>query len=278
MTEIQSITQQIEALSKSVDVWNILMLWGLALAAVAAVFVVIATRVVVTETGKLADAQNTLIAAKDRNLKLELKQKDLDIANATGQASEAKEQANTAQQRAAGAEIEAAEAKTTQQRVEIELAKQQAKAAEAEKNLLELRERIKPRRLTDQQSKDFVNALKSHPRGVIRVGWTQQGGDECFNFLSQIIGLLKEAGWTVKNDGKMIDQRFGIQVIGVGIFRRHAELIGNEIVNLPMTPTLTAVVAAFKSANIDVRTFVDPDGDPDTPEIMIGSKPDVISR
>jgi hypothetical protein len=55
------------------------MIWGLALAAIAAVFVFIATRVVVSRTGQLTTTQDLLSKAKDRQLQLDLKEKDIKI-------------------------------------------------------------------------------------------------------------------------------------------------------------------------------------------------------
>jgi hypothetical protein len=86
--EIQSLTARILALSRSVDLWNELMLWGLGLAAIAAVFVVIATRIVVTRTGQLAATQDLLSEAKDRHLQTDLKAKDVEIGNLKLRAAE----------------------------------------------------------------------------------------------------------------------------------------------------------------------------------------------
>ena len=82
MSEIQSLTLRVRDLNDSVDSWNQLMIWGLALAAIAAVFVVIATRIVVTRAGQLSTTQELLSAAKDRQLALDLKDKDDKIAQA----------------------------------------------------------------------------------------------------------------------------------------------------------------------------------------------------
>jgi hypothetical protein len=57
------------------------MLWGLAMAAFAAVFVVIATRIVVNRTAKLSETQELLSAAKVRQLQSDLKGKDIEIGN-----------------------------------------------------------------------------------------------------------------------------------------------------------------------------------------------------
>src|ERR1700688_748182 len=95
------------------------------------------------------------------------------------------------------AEKSASEAKAAQQRVETNLAKQQERAATAEKDLLELKERIKPRRLTDKQSADFVAVLSRLPNTKLRFGHTWGGGDEALNLLQQLLGLFKEADWDV---------------------------------------------------------------------------------
>jgi hypothetical protein len=64
------------------------MLWGLGIAAVATVFVVIATRVIVFKTEELSTAQDQRNAAKDRQLALELKDKDLKIEDARRKTAE----------------------------------------------------------------------------------------------------------------------------------------------------------------------------------------------
>ena len=76
VSEIQSLA--IRDLSQSVDLWNQLMLWGLALAAITAIFVVLATRIVVNRTGQLSETQELLSAAKDRQLQSDLKGKDIE--------------------------------------------------------------------------------------------------------------------------------------------------------------------------------------------------------
>jgi hypothetical protein len=57
VSEIQSLSSRVRDLTQSVDWWNTAMLWGLAFAAIAAIFVVIATRVVVAKSnGPAVDA------------------------------------------------------------------------------------------------------------------------------------------------------------------------------------------------------------------------------
>ncbi|QNI33648.1 hypothetical protein H7849_06880 [Alloacidobacterium dinghuense] len=80
MSEIQTLTERIRELSGAVDFWNVVMLWGLGIAAFAAVLIVISTRLIVVRTGQQSSAQGLLDAAKDRQLEADLKAKDLKIA------------------------------------------------------------------------------------------------------------------------------------------------------------------------------------------------------
>src|ERR1700687_6159644 len=118
--DIQSLIDRSQALGQKVDSWNTAMLWALAFAAIAAIAVGIATWMVVTRSKQLGDVQNEL------TLRLRSQVATLEIAAG-----------NTAKnllvlQKAAD------DAKATQQRVETDLAKQQERAAKAERNLLEL--------------------------------------------------------------------------------------------------------------------------------------------
>ena len=72
MSEIQTLTLRTQSLSQAVDFWNLLMLWGLALAFLAAGFIAISTRNIVTRSGQLTEAQNLLNEAKERQLKIDL--------------------------------------------------------------------------------------------------------------------------------------------------------------------------------------------------------------
>lgn len=72
MSEIQALTVRTQELSNAVDFWNAVMLGGLAIAALAALWIGISTRLVVVRSGQLTDAQNLLTAAKDRQLRSDL--------------------------------------------------------------------------------------------------------------------------------------------------------------------------------------------------------------
>jgi hypothetical protein len=80
--DIQSLTLQVNTLNKSINFWNLLMLWGLAGAFIAAGTIAVATRIVITRSSRLGELQSQLSAAKDRQLKIDLHQKELEIVDA----------------------------------------------------------------------------------------------------------------------------------------------------------------------------------------------------
>lgn len=237
------------------------MLWALAFAAIAAMAVGIATWMVVTRAKQLGDVQDEL------TLNLRSQVATLEIAAG----STAKDLLTL--QKAAD------DAKAAQQRVETDLAKQQQLTANAERSLLELKERIKPRRLTDQQSTDFVKALKTLPNGAINLGHTAGGGDEGFNLLKQLMPLFKEAGWKTPESTSGTTNHMDIQVIGVGILVPGPPgtdpakgVPPNSFIQL--TPTLTTLRAAFKAVGIDVKFINWYPREDNIPELVIGSKPE----
>lgn len=266
--EIQALTSRVQELSESVDRWNSVMLWGLLFAALAAAWVGISTRLIVVRTGQQAKAEALLNAAKERQLQADLKEKEVQIGNL-------KLRSDTAEAGIATARGDASRALTEQQRVQMELAAQEQKTAEAQRSLLELRERIKPRRLNDKDAAAFVAALKTLPSGTIDFGYTSAGGDETFNFAKQFLSLFQQAGWTVQNNAS-IAQHLDVQVIGVGIL---VSVPAGPDPKLPpsgylaLTPTLKTLQNAFQSVGIKVQ-FISWFPGKNAPEVVIGSKPD----
>lgn len=154
---------------------------------------------------RIAEAQvKAADALKDAGTANETAQRlEGDNLTLRGQVATLETQAADAKKDVAGLQKAAADAKAAQQRVETNLAKQQERAAIAERALLELQERIKPRRLTAEQATSFVMTLKTLPNGIIDFGYTAGGADEGFSFARQVQPLFKEAGWTVRNEASI---------------------------------------------------------------------------
>lgn len=139
-----------------------MMLWGLGIAALAAILVGISTRIVVVRTSQLAAVQDLLSAAKNRQLQADLKVKDLEIGNL-------KTRSDMADASIAAAKVEVARAGGAQQGVEIELSKQRARAADAERSLLELREKIGGRSISEAQRKKFLEVTAGARKGEVKI-------------------------------------------------------------------------------------------------------------
>ena len=235
------------------------MLWALAFAAIAAMAVGIATWMVVTRAKQLGDVQDEL------TLNLRSQVATLEIAAG----STAKDLLIL--QKAAD------DAKAAQQRVETDLAKQQELTANAERSLLELKERIKPRRLTDKQSADFVVVLSKLPNTALKLGWTAGGGDESFKLLQQLMPLFRQAHWKVPETTNEVSNHFDIQVTGIALLIPGPE--GSDpkkpepIAMIQLNPAQATLQAAFKAVGMDLqfqRWFHTAEG---MPELVVGSKP-----
>jgi hypothetical protein len=175
MPEIQSLTIRVQSLSHSVDWWNTAMIWGLALAAIAAVFVVIATRIVVSKTGELSTAQDLLSEAKDRD-------RDVKIAEAQKAAGEAHERASKADERAFKTEKEAA--RLTKEAEDERMAR------------VKIEERVAWRHLTKEQQSGIAGRLKRFANQWGNIGRVSYDA-EITAFATDIAQTLSAAGWHV---------------------------------------------------------------------------------
>lgn len=89
MSNIEDLTRRAATLNGAIDSWNGAMIWALVLAALAAIAVVVTTRLALARAKQLGEVQAQLLRAKDNELASNLKEKDLRIAEATARANEA---------------------------------------------------------------------------------------------------------------------------------------------------------------------------------------------
>lgn len=182
MSEIQSLTTWARDLSQSVDWWNSAMIGGLALAAIATVFVVIATRIVVARSGQLSKVQGFLSEAKDRQLQSDLKAKDVEIGKLKIDLGGAVARAKEADARIAEAQRGAADANK--------------KAEDERLARVELQKLVAWRTIPEEKQKEIAARLKRFPG--VRIAFTVNAGDpEGFAFGTQIASIAIEAGWQI---------------------------------------------------------------------------------
>lgn len=173
MSDIESLTSRAKELNHALDWWNIAMVWALVFAAIAAVGVVVTTRLALLRAKQVGDAQAQLLKAKDDELTSDLREKDLKIAEAGRKAAEAAERAEN--ERAAR---------------------------------LRLQAQLVARRLTGEQKHALAQLLRPHPGAVAIVSTITDG--EGSDFADDFEAAIKAANWAtvrIKND---ISSRYGI--------------------------------------------------------------------
>jgi hypothetical protein len=161
VSDIQSLTTRVQELSQGVDWWNTTMIWALIFAALAAVAVVLTTRVALVRAKQLGDAQGALIRAKDAQLAVDLRTKDEKISD-----------------------------------LGIILATQQERAATAERSLLELQEKVKWRSVTADERNKFLAAAAHIKKGAVLIT-TASGDPESLAFANELRTLLIEGKYSV---------------------------------------------------------------------------------
>jgi hypothetical protein len=177
--------------------------WLFIASTIAAVLVVVLGILSWRSANKVQDAMNADAHARIAEARAEAaraneRAEKLEAANLAlrGQVATVEIQAASAMTEVAAVQKVAADAKATQQRVEIELGLQQERAAAAEKELLELKERIKGRELTPSQKGSLSRALRDGTKGTITVSCSNVTSEPC-TFATQLVDALHESGWSV---------------------------------------------------------------------------------
>lgn len=108
--------------------------------------------------------------------------------------AEADKQIAIAKANAARADEGAAKATIEVARLQIVVASAETKRAEAQRALLELQERLKPRRLIPEQRTRLVGVLRAGQKGKVEIECVM-GSQEACDFADDISSALREAGW-----------------------------------------------------------------------------------
>jgi len=148
--------------------------------------------------------------------------------------------------RAAEADVRAAEAVKGTRSLELEVAHQRERAARAEKDLVEIQERIKPRSFTDAQRSLLIKALTKSSKGAVRIGIIL-GDGEALIFARQIKEILKASGWT---DVHLTHSIYTGTPVGLSVIVRD----GNKP---PMFAE--ALAEAFESTGVPVKREYNPE-------------------
>jgi hypothetical protein len=142
--------------------------------------------------------------------------------------------------------------------VETEMAKQQERAAIAERSLLQLRESLKDRTISPAQHKILVEALRGAPSGPVDVWWTASDTDS-FGLAKQMLEIFKEAGWPPATE------HFAAGGTGNGIF-----IAVHDRANAPAYAV--SIQNAYRLIGIDMNGFSKADVPEGRVQIYIGHK------
>ncbi len=258
LSEIERISSRIHSVSVSVNLWNRWYLILVALTVVLAAGTFLTQFVAGRRSAELSELQDALIKEKDRVAATDSKTKDERIADALGKAAVSNEAAFAAQKDVENAKKDVAKAVEGQHKVEIQLAKQQERAATAESNLLQLKESLKDRTISEEQQKILIALLSQGAKGTVEVWWTPTDSDS-YGLAKTIVDVFTKAGWP------NITERLAIGGTGNGFFiaahdHFHAPAYAVQIQN------------AFRSIGIEMNGFSKEDVPADLVQIYIGHK------
>jgi hypothetical protein len=182
------------------------------------------------------------------------------IKSAEARAAEANERSARAGEGTAKALVEVAIAKENTSRLEIDAANLRERAARAEKELIEVQDRIKPRRITDPQRTRLIQALKPLPKGPISIT-TPMGDGEARILAGQIQEIFKASGW---GDVHISQALFNRPMIGVMIQLHDVE-------NIPLFAV--PLLQAFHDNDVSKTLAYNPEVPEGKIDILVGMKP-----
>jgi hypothetical protein len=144
--------------------------------------------------------------------------------------------------------------------VEVEEAHARERAAKAEKDLLEIQEQIKPRRITDEQRNRLFKLFTGSSKGPVRIN-VVLGDGEALYFAKQFQDILKKSGWTDVHVSQSV--RTGSPV-GITMVVKD----GNK------DPVFAQVLLdAFSLIRLEVKRSYQPTFPDETVGILVGMKP-----
>jgi hypothetical protein len=128
--------------------------------------------------------------------------------------------------------------------LDLEAARQQERAAKAERALLELQERLKWRTLTVEQATNLTNILKASPKREVIVRCVSGVTPEPCKFAEQLVRVFNESGWKVLEVRGILSE-FTVTGLGVSghdddLSRLHANALAKAVgsIGFPVTVSL----------------------------------------
>lgn len=245
MVSVESLLLEITRIGASLEFWKTCRLFVIAGTAILAVATMAAQWMEMRRSGELAAAQKELIKLKDEQLRVDLADKDVRIADANHLGSKANERAAKAEQKSAEANLALAIYKA-------------------------------PRFLTDEQRERIVSKLKHFNN--IPFDIAVSSGAEALSLTDQIEDVLRKTNWNQLSwdSGSIISRRYKANlgsVVQTGVFI-YAGLPG--LGDGDLNPVARALASALKDEGIMAEpSFLvkSPSNNKNALHIVIGEKP-----
>jgi hypothetical protein len=142
--------------------------------------------------------------------------------------------------------------------INLKLTKAETERAQAQKDLLELQNRLASRVLTSEQSTNLLKILKVHPVGHVDVQYVSANA-ESEGFAKQIYSVLRQAGWT----GDLIST-----IDSYGVSRGLSVIVQDA-----NTPEAVTLQNGLKSIGLEVGGKVHPKLPNNSILLIVGVKP-----
>lgn len=200
------------------------------------------------------------------------KRQEIELAQLKKESGEASENAGQANERARSLETANLTLRGQVATLETNAAKQQERAAIAEKSLLELQEKIKPRHLTQDQQIKIASRLKGEVKGQVEIQ-CQVGDPEAHMFALEILKLFKDNGWEASlNDRILImgSTPMGIQLL---VHTDKSDIPPGVKMEGEVPRRANSIFMAFQDAKLEIEPLFDFSVAKDTVVVRVGHKP-----
>ncbi|SRR5579871_6833325 len=202
-------TPEILKAERWLTLWNILIISGAALTAIATFFAI-------RYSDKISFLKDAELSRFQTDAQRDIANANVRAADANARAAEANEHSKSAESHLAGANERASQAYERAAQAEKEAAKFNEIAERERLARLELEARMQPRRLNAAQKAKLASALRPFAALPIGLEWTGGGGQESADLASDVNDAMIGAGITISGRTILADQYFKTVIIRAG--------------------------------------------------------------
>jgi len=163
-----------------------------------------------------------------------------------------------------------AQLKIETDKVRIELATQQARAAQAEKDLLELQERIKGRHLPAEGKARLISRLTGDPKGELEIR-CPIGSPEAREFALELLQVFKTSGWNATLNDRVIMAPVPVG-LKLWVHAERQDTREGEQMTAEAPQRAISILNAFKDSHLSIETQFNPDVPKEGLVLIVGFK------